>query len=106
MNMENFLTQLLILKGLSKQQRQKILEIGEIEQYQYGEHIFDEGTENHALYIVLEGKIDIFIDPAFQANVEKGTICHNAAPGIGQTCYHREGYRTWCLSHGATSQNR
>ncbi|MFB2973513.1 Crp/Fnr family transcriptional regulator [Aerosakkonema sp. BLCC-F183] len=74
MNIENLLTQLLILKGLSKQQRQKILEIGEIQQYQYGEHIFDEGTENHALYIVLEGKVDIFIDPAFQANVEKGTI--------------------------------
>ncbi|MBD2608072.1 cyclic nucleotide-binding domain-containing protein [Scytonema hofmannii FACHB-248] len=74
MKIENLLTQLLILKGLTEQQRKKILEIGEIQQYQYGEHIFDEGTENHDLYIVLEGKVDILIDPAFQGNVEKGTI--------------------------------
>ena len=74
MNVESTLAQLLILKGLTGKQRQRILEIGEIKQYEYGEHLFDEGTDSHHLYVVLEGKVDILIDPALQGNVEKGTI--------------------------------
>ncbi|NEP37041.1 cyclic nucleotide-binding domain-containing protein, partial [Moorena sp. SIO3B2] len=63
MNIENLLAQLLVFKGLTEPQRQRILEISEIKQYQYGEHIFDEGTDSHDLYVVLEGKVDILIDP-------------------------------------------
>lgn len=74
MDIKDVFSKLLILKGLSEQQRKRILEISEIQQYRYGEHIFDEGTESHDLYVVLEGKIDILIDPALRENVEKGTI--------------------------------
>ncbi|GEM_PF-752906 len=74
MNIEKILAQLLVFKGLTEAQRKKILEISEIKEYHDREHIFDEGTESHDLYVVLEGKVDIFIDPALQGNVEKGTI--------------------------------
>ena len=74
MNIENILAQLLIFKGLTQQQRQKIIEISEVQHYHNGDHIFDEGADSHELYIVLEGKVDILIDPALLENVEKGTI--------------------------------
>ncbi len=71
---ESILEQIIVFKGLSEQQHHNILEISEIKQYHCGDHIFDEGTESHDLYVVLEGQIDIMIDPALQGNVEKGTI--------------------------------
>lgn len=71
---EDILKQLSVLKGLTDRGYKAILDIGEIQQYDKGDQIFNQGEDSHALYIVLEGKVDILVDPAWPENLETGTI--------------------------------
>lgn len=58
------LTHVDIFQGLSEEQIQRIVEIGYEEIYRQGEVIFRENTPGDCMYIVLEGEVEIQIDPS------------------------------------------
>ena len=57
------LTQVDIFEGLSARQLQQLARIGQEVQYAHGDVIFRENTPGDSMYIVLDGEVDIVIDP-------------------------------------------
>lgn len=57
------LTQVDIFDGLSARQLQRLARIGQVVQHQRGDVIFRENAPGDSMYIVLDGEVEIMIDP-------------------------------------------
>lgn len=62
-----------ILADLSQERLEKVAAIGEIRDYEGAEIIFKENTTSNELYIILNGMVEILVDPATLGTVERGT---------------------------------
>jgi CRP-like cAMP-binding protein len=62
-----------ILSDLSVDRLEKIAEIGEVRAYGGAEVIFKENTTSNELYIILNGMVEILVDPSILGTGEKGS---------------------------------
>ena len=67
------LCQVPVLAGLSSEQLEVVISTGEVLTFKHGEIIFEEGSTGRDWYIVLEGVVDIMVDPAALARMERGS---------------------------------
>jgi len=58
------LTQVDIFEGLTIEQLQRIAAIGHEERYHRGEVVFRENTSGDCMYVVLDGEVEIQVDPS------------------------------------------
>ncbi|MFQ5578088.1 MAG: cyclic nucleotide-binding domain-containing protein [Anaerolineae bacterium] len=61
-----------ILMDLSVDRLQKIAAIGQVKTFQGAEIIFKENTTSNELYIILNGMVEILVDPATLGTVDEG----------------------------------
>jgi len=62
-----------IFAGLSEDRLEKIAAIGEVKTYGGAEVIFKENTTSNELYIILNGMVEILVDPATLGMADSGT---------------------------------
>lgn len=55
------LSQSIVFRELSPEELQRVLEYGVQEEIPAGQHILHEGGENHILYLILDGEVEVYL---------------------------------------------
>ena len=62
-----------ILADISQERLERITAIGEVKKFDGTDVIFKENTTSNELYIILNGMVEILVDPSTLGTVEQGT---------------------------------